>query len=232
MHMKEVMKKEFNVDADKIKLINFGTDIIKFCPKPKTNTIRKLLNLNDVPIVISTRWLSSLYDIETLIRAIPIIKKEISNVHFIIGGEGPEERNLKNLSITLGVEDNITFTGFIQNDELPLYLTESDIYVSTSLSDAGLAASTAEAMACGLPVVITDFGNNNQWVSNGEGGFLFPLHDYQALALHIINLLKNEELMKKCGERNHNLILEHNNYFKTMKEVEEMCQKLLEGRKK
>ena len=42
---------------------------------------------------------------------------------------------------------------------------ESDIYVSTSLSDGGLAASTAEAMACELPVIITNFGVNSKWIS-------------------------------------------------------------------
>jgi glycosyltransferase involved in cell wall biosynthesis len=60
----------------------------------------------------------------------------------------------------LNVDDFVQFLGRIPHEAMPDLLTQADIYVSTSLSDAGISASTAEAMACGLPVIVTDTGEN------------------------------------------------------------------------
>lgn len=230
-HMKEFMQKEFGVNGDKIEIINFGTDTVKYCPGSRNNAIREKLDLKDKPIIISTRSLNPIYDIGTLIRAVPIIKAEIPNIHIVIGGQGSEKEHLQELSKALKIEESVHFVGFIQQEELPSYLTASDIYVSTSLSDAGLAASTAEAMACGLPAVITDFGDNGNWINNGNGGFLFPLKDHNELANCILQLLKNKELRREYGKRNRNIIMEHNNYYIEMKKVEDLYKKAQGDRK-
>ncbi len=106
-----------------------------------------------------------------------------------------------------------------------------DVYVSTSLSDAGLAASTAEAMACGLPVVITDFGDNRKWIEDGESGFIVPLKDPKALAEKIIYLLKNKDIRREFGMRNRKIIEEKNNYYREMEKMENSYIELTGGHK-
>ena len=54
---------------------------------------------------------------------------------------------------------------------MPAYLNAADIYVSTSLSD-GTSLSLLEAMACSLPVVVTDIPANKEWITDGHNGFL------------------------------------------------------------
>ena len=108
----------------------------------------------------------------------------------------------------------------IPHDELPRYLTSANIFVSTALSDAGLAASTVEAMDCGLPVVITDSGDNRKWVEDGVNGFIIPLKDPKTLAEKIIYLLKNPDVGKEFGMRNRKIIEERNDYYKEMKKME------------
>jgi glycosyltransferase involved in cell wall biosynthesis len=98
--------------------------------------------------------------------------------------------------------------------------------VSTSLSDAGIAASTAEAMACGLPVVITDFGDNGRWVKNGEGGFLFRPGDHEALAQAIVWLLTHEGARSAFGRVNRTTIEQHNDYEKEMAKMERLYEEL------
>jgi glycosyltransferase involved in cell wall biosynthesis len=113
-------------------------------------------------------------------------------------------------------------------DEFPNVLASCDIYVSTSLSDAGISAATAEAMASGLPVVITDFGDNKKWVIDGENGFVIPIKDHRILAEKIVYLLHNKEERIKMGENGRQLIEEKNNYYKEMAKVEQIYSNLIE----
>lgn len=151
----------------------------------------------------------------------------IPDAKFIIAGDGEQRDYLENLAMSLGVSDSIKFTGRIPNDELPRYIASSEIYVSTSLSDAGLAASTAEAMACELPVVITDFGNNRDWVKDGEGGFIIPTKNPAILAEQIVYLLQNQDVRKRFGKINRGVIEERNNYEKEMKLMEDIYFQLI-----
>jgi glycosyltransferase involved in cell wall biosynthesis len=223
----EVLTK-LGAEQQKIKIIYFGTDVQKFNPEQRSEKLREELGIFDSPLVISLRNLTAIYDVESLITTIPIVLKEVPEAKFIIAGRGFQEAELKQLAKSLGVSDSIRFVGWISNDELPKYLASADIYVSTSLSDAGLAASTAEAMACGLPVVITDFGDNRKWVENGVNGFIVPLKDPKALAEKIIYLLKSPDIRKEFGMRNRKIIEERNNYYKEMEKMENIYIELIE----
>jgi glycosyltransferase involved in cell wall biosynthesis len=83
-------------------------------------------------------------------------------------------------------------------------------------------------MACGLPVVITDFGDNRNWVEDGVSGFIVPLQDPKALAEKIIYLLKNEGVRMKFGMRNREIIEDRNNYYKEMEKMENIYMELIE----
>jgi glycosyltransferase involved in cell wall biosynthesis len=224
-HMKEAMIK-LGAKPEKIKIIYFGVDTKKFCPGPKDEELIRKLGIEDCPVVISLRNLEPIYDVETLIRAIPLVLKEIPSVKFIIAGKGFEEEKLKNLAKELKVSESVRFVGFIPNDELPKYLRTVDVYVSTSLSDAGISASTAEAMACGLPVIITKTGENEKWVKDSEGGYLIPIKNPKILAEKIVYLIKNEKLRKEFSKVNRATIEEKNNYYKEMGKMEKLYEKI------
>ena len=225
-HMREVMIK-LGVDAAKIKIIYFGVDTQKFSPGLKNKEIIQKLNLDNSPLIISLRSLEPIYNLETLIKAIPLVLREFPEAKFIIAGKGSKEEKLKNLAETLKVSENIKFVGFILNEELPKYLRTADIYVSTSLSDAGISSSTAEAMACGLPVVITDTGENKEWVKDDKGGYLVPTKNPALLAEKIINLIKNENLRKEFGKTNREIIKEKNNYYKEMAKMGKFYEEIV-----
>jgi len=219
---------ELGADPGKIRLIYFGIDTQKFNPGQKDIQIRKELGIPGAPIIISSRRLDSDCDVESLITAIPLVLKEFPEVIFVIAGVGSQAVKLKELAKSLGVSESVKFAGWIPNDELPNYLTSADIFVSTSLSDAGLAASTAEAMACGLPVIITDFGDNRKWVEDGVNGFIVPMRDPHALASRIVYLLQNENERKKFGHVCRQIIEERNNWEKEMKKMGTLYEELIE----
>jgi glycosyltransferase involved in cell wall biosynthesis len=223
--MKEAMIK-LGAKPEKIKIIYFGVDTEKFSPGSKDKELIKKLGIEDCPVVISLRNLEPIYDVETLIRAIPLVLKEVPSVKFIIAGKGSEEEKLKNLAKELKISESVRFVGFIPNDELPKYLRTVDVYVSTSLSDAGISASTAEAMACGLPVIITKTGENEKWIKDGEGGYLIPIKNSGILAEKIVYLIKNEKLRKEFGKVNRTTIEEKNNYYKEMEKMEKLYEEI------
>jgi glycosyltransferase involved in cell wall biosynthesis len=175
---------------------------------------------------MSLRNLEPIYDVETLIKSVRIVLKKVSKAKFVVVGEGSQEMFLRELAEKLQVSQNICFIGSIPNKEVAKYLASSDIYVSSSLSDAGLAASTAEAMACGVPVIITDFGDNKEWVENGVNGFLFPAKDTNSLAENIIYLIDHEKERTKFGEINQDIINKKLNHLKEMAKMENLYEVL------
>lgn len=176
---KEVQK--FTHRISRVEQINFGTD---------TNVFYNYnLNKNNVRIV-SLRNLETLYDIGTLISASSILYKKykIKNFTVDIFGQGSQQKNLSNQINKLGLNKIINLKGRYDYKNLPKLLNNYDIYVSTSTSDAGLAASTSEAMACELLIVTADNSENRFWMDD-KCGFLFATSDSDDLADKINEIL-------------------------------------------
>lgn len=223
-HMKENLKR-LGAIPEKISIIYFGIDTNKFSPRQKNNGF-------GMKVVISLRNLEPLYDVESLIKAAPLVLKEIPETKFVIVGRGSEQKRLRQLAKSLDVADNVNFTGFVPNEQIPQYLANADIYVSTSLSDAGIAASTAEAMACELPVIVTDVADNRKWIDDGVNGFVVPIRDPQSLAEKIVYLLQNAKARNQFGTVNREIIEKRNNYHKEMKKMEDIYEELVQRREK
>ncbi len=217
---------DLGVKSEKIKIIYFGIDTKKNNPDKRNEELRRKLNISNSLSVISLRTFKPIYNIETLIKAVPLVLREMPDAKFILVGGGEQEQYLKELAKSLGVSDSIIFTGMISADEIPKYLASSDVYVSTSLSDSGLAASTGEAMACGLPVVVTDTGCNSEWVTDGKNGFVIPVKEPNLLAKKIIYLLKNKDAIKKFGDNSRGIICDRQDYYKEMEKMKKIYEEL------
>jgi len=226
-HMKKAIIK-LGGDSCKIKVIRFGIDTGKFFRKDKNEKLQEKLGTLGILTVISLRRPAPIYNLETLIRAIPSVIKEFPDVKFLIAGEGSEKERLKKMAEELNIIKNVLFIGEILNDALPDYLNISDVYVSTSLSDAGISSSTAEAMACGLPVIVTDSGENKNWINDGESGFIIPVKSPEILSEKIIYLLKNPKKMENFGENARKMIIENNDYCNEMTKMEKLYHNALQ----
>ncbi|WP_342677074.1 glycosyltransferase [Methanofollis sp. UBA420] len=213
-----------------IHVIHHGVNTTLFHPGKRNKTLFAGLfsNQND-PLVIDIRGFRSVYNAETLIRAVPSVLKEIPDAKFILGGEGEEKAWNQDLAASLGVANAVFFVGWIPHDELPAFLSSADVYVSTSLSDGGAVVSTLEALAAGLPVVATDSGDHALWVQNGVNGFIIPKKDSQTLARKIVYLLRNEDSRIRFGAASRRIAEEKAGYDTQMKEMG-MIYNCLKGR--
>lgn len=219
--VKDEMEK-LGADPGKIGIILIGVDTERFKPVPQKEGLRRRLGMADSsPMVISTRSLAPVYDVETLIKAAPLVLKDIPQVRFVIAGGGEQQRYLESLVDRLGVSDSVRFVGWLPPDELATYLAASDIYVSTSLSD-GTSSSLLEAMAWELAPVVTSIPGNQPWVKDGENGFLFPAGDHNMLAERIIYLIRNREPRAKFGKVSREIIREKAEFTTEMEKLEKL----------
>jgi glycosyltransferase involved in cell wall biosynthesis len=210
---------------NKIEMTTIGIDTQKFGPGFRNEVLLRELEIGDSPVVINTRHLDPIYDVETLIKSIPLVLHEVPEAKFIIAGEGEQRSYLESLTQSSGVSSSVRFIGWISNNELPDYLASSDVYVSTSLSD-GTSISLLEALASELAPVVTDIPANRPWVNDGDNGFLVPTGDYKMLASKIVQLLKDSEARTRFGKIGRNMVVERAEHENEMSRVEEIYEGL------
>ena len=218
--------RRLSVDEKKIELVLFGIDVERFSPGPADEEIKDRWGARGRSVVISLRSLEPVYDIPTLLGAVQPVVEEFPEALFVICGAGSAANALKGQAQHLGVERNVLFTGRYANPELPRMLRSAEVYVSTSLSDAGIAASTAEAMACGVPVIVSNTGENENWITDGENGLLFAARDSAALANGLRRLLRDAELRKRMGAAGRRSISDRNSYSREMEKMDEHYRQL------
>lgn len=219
---------KIGIHENKIHVIPFGVDTNIFNRNVSGEAIRKELqiNRNDI-VVISTRYFfNDHYNVECLIKAVPLILKKHENVRFIIKGEGPLENYLKRLTQKLNVSKNVNFVRFVPYDKIAQYLSVADIYVSTCFIDS-TSVSLLEAMACGLAPVVTDITGNREWIENGVNGFLFPPRNSEALAEKVTQLIENQHLRKSFGEKCFQIIKQRATWEKCVSDMEALYTSLL-----
>jgi len=135
--------------------------------------------------------------LDTLLQALP----DLPDVCLTVVGIGPMEEEWKALSRSLGVADRVRFAGEIDDDHLPQYYQQADLFILPANARAeAYGIVLIEAMASGLPCVTTELGTGTSWiVQDGISGFVVPPMDPPALAQAIRRLKENEPLRQQFG---------------------------------
>jgi glycosyltransferase involved in cell wall biosynthesis len=181
------------------------------------------------PVVVSTRKLRPVYHLEMLLRAVPLVRARVPEAVFVLAGDGEQRKRLEALAGSLGVAGAVRFAGWVPPDKLPGLLAAADVYVSTSLSD-GTSISLQEAMACGLPPVVTDIPANRPWVEEGKNGYRVAIDDVAALAERIVGLIGDGKLREKFGREGRRVIQARAELGREMAKMEGLYRRLVAGR--
>jgi len=139
-----------------------------------------------------------------LIRATRTILTHVPTTHVVILGRGALHETLISEAEALGIRDRIHLLGY--RDDVKDWLGAMDVFTMPSLSE-GLPLSLLEAMAAGVPPVVTKVGGMPEVVRDGENGFIVPPGNVAALASRISFLLENAQLAAKMGVAARNGIL-------------------------
>jgi len=116
----------------------------------------------------------------------------------ILVGDGPEMENLKALTKSLKVEDQVFLEG--QQDNMGDYYQAIDLFVLPSLSE-GLPFVVLEAMAMGKPVLATDVGAISEVIKDGENGWIVPAGDSGALEARLNALIEDRQQLVETGRK-------------------------------
>jgi glycosyltransferase involved in cell wall biosynthesis len=158
------------------------------------------------PVVVSTRVLHPIYDVETLVRAWAHVARSLPRARCLIAGDGPRRGALEGLARAAGGGAAVRFLGRLAPEELSALLAGADAYVSTSLSDS-TSISLLEAMAAGAYPAVTAISGNLEWVGEETAG-LFPAGDEAALARCLVAALRDPEGRVAARARNRRIIEE------------------------
>lgn len=146
---------------------------------------------------------------QRVIRALPIIRKT-ATVPFEVEvvGTGAARGELDELAEQLGVTDLIKYVGAVPYEKLEKSYQYADVFVLTSLSE-GMPSVILEAMGCGLPIVASDVGGNNEIVKEGDNGYLIPGDDIEVLADKLSRLINDKSLRERMGARSRELACQY-----------------------
>lgn len=131
--------------------------------------------------------------LDHLIKAVPMIQKEFSNIYVSIAGSGDTEEELHKLTKEQGLENSITFHGFVDEEEKIDLYQRSWVFVNPSIKE-GWGLTVIEANACGTPAIAYDVPGLKESIKNEFSGLLVDSLDIQHLSQRIIEFFQNEEL--------------------------------------
>lgn len=205
--------------------ISCGIDLNRFNSKSQGDYLRKRFKItSSKPVVLFVGRLDKEKKLDQVIRAFTNVLKS-EDAQLVIAGKGKEKSNLVKLSQKLGIEENVSFTGFVSDKDLPSLYHCADLFVIASIAELQSLA-TMEAMASGLPVVAAKVMALPELVHNGKNGYLFNEADTKTLGEKIIKILKNPALKKKMSKNSLSIIKNHN-IEKTLKKYVQIYQQLL-----
>jgi 1,2-diacylglycerol 3-alpha-glucosyltransferase len=130
--------------------------------------------------------------IDALLERFGLVHSAMPDTHLIVVGDGPERQALERLCKKLGLENAVTFTGYVANTEVGAYYQHADLFVFASISETqGMVA--LEAAACGCPVVARAEMGIITCVIDGQTGYLVDTHDVAGYAARVLELLRDED---------------------------------------
>ena len=202
------INKEDYVAAKKFKLRNCGkvyyipgvgvdTEYISNAKERRKEFIEELGIDNNTIIIISVGELNKNKNNHVIIRALKILRNP--NIHYVLCGEGKRQHKLISLAKKNNLESNIHFIGY--RKDIPQLLKSSDIYVLPSHRE-GLSCSLMEAMAVGLPCIVSSIRGNVDLIEESKGGYLCKPNDYRSFAKAIAIISADAEMRKILGNNN------------------------------
>ena len=188
---KDVVK-DFSLKEASIEVVHNGIDLSFFYPSEKPYEDYKILSIasSDVPMK----------GLDFMIKAFPQIKKNYPKAKLSVLGKIREEGHTERLINSLDLKDDINFVSGLSHSELREQYCSSHVVVIPSLYE-GFGFAAAEAMACGVPAVVSDGGSLKEIV--GEAGKVIIPGDENAIVDAVNELLSYEDLRKNKIGRAH-----------------------------
>ncbi|GEM_PF-84841 len=217
------IKKYYFKYSEKFKVVPNGVDIEKFKPNLNTENIKNKLNLKDTDkIIFTAQALDKAHffkGIDVLIKAIKIINHQ--DVKLLIAGEGNLLNYYKKLVNKFSVHFGVIFLGNIDHNELPLYYNLATVVpVPSTQPTESFSITAVEAMACGAPVVVSDWPGLRVTSDKNKSGLIVKPNDARDLAKKLLFFINDTEKTKQFGQEGRKKVEKEYNWKK-------ICEKII-----
>jgi glycosyltransferase involved in cell wall biosynthesis len=188
---------KYNFPQNKSTCIPNGVEVKDRPAEEKLKNLKNELGLTNEFVITCVARLHKQKNIDTLIRAGQILARENDNFKILLIGDGKERENLEKLARKLNITDKVEFPG--KRDDVWEILNISHLFVLPS-SKEGMSNALLEAMAAGLPAVVSDIEENKELVDSGKNGYTFKVRDENDLAEKIKRLQEDDKKRAFMGE--------------------------------
>src|ERR1700687_5312431 len=178
--------RHYGAPRERIRIIYNGTDIERFHPATAPADV--------VGPIVTVGRLVEQKNHEMFLRAAAALSRDVSEVGFLIIGDGPLRAALEEQARGLGIAERVTFAG--ERHDVDEMLRQSSLFWLTSRWE-GMPNVVLEAMASGLPVIATDVGGTRELLRSATDGFIVPEGDMAAFVRHSRDLLRDAALRRQ-----------------------------------
>jgi glycosyltransferase involved in cell wall biosynthesis len=215
------------ISINKVEVIYNGIDVQEYyqVPQDECNMIRTEYNISDDAFVIGfIGRLHPVKNLDVLLDAFSLIQPRTKNALLVLAGRGEMLDQLRELTRSLGIGNNIVFLG--HQTEITKILKTFDILVLPSRIE-GFGLVLLEAMASGVPVIATNVGGIPEVVEDGITGLLVSPGDPNVLASAIYRLFNNQDLVDRLRMEGIRLVNHKFTIQKTTESIEDLYYHLL-----
>lgn len=189
--------------------ISNGIDLQRFSPGKVPDEIYKRF---DIPkgkkIILYVGRLDAEKHVSVLIRAARQVVDGPDNVHVVIVGKGTDMENLQNLVERLNMGDHVTFTGRVEDEDLPYFHRMGDVFAMPSPVELQCLAML-ESMAAGSPVVAVNVGALYELCQDGRNGYLYDLDNDEQMAEKLGKIITDDALRAKMSHESLDIAKTH-----------------------
>ncbi|HXD72124.1 MAG TPA: glycosyltransferase [Vicinamibacterales bacterium] len=183
------LRRHFGVRENAIRIVHNPIDFAAM-----TDAVREPLDATHEgewkhPAIVSAGRLAEAKNFPLLIEAMALVRRRLPAARLFILGQGEQEPQLREQIASLGLTDAVTLCGFQRNPWK--YIARADVFALTSRYE-GFGNVLIEAMACGVPVVVTSSPGPLEIVRDGVDGLIVPEHTAAAVASALESVLTDE----------------------------------------
>ncbi len=189
----------------RIMSIPTGIDLEAFDPSMTFQDLRDDLGLgHSVPLIGAVSVIRSWKGLDYLVRALPLIMKEIRDARLVITGEGPHRKTLEKTIESTGTRKNVFLLG--HREDIAPILSSIDVLVQPSYANEGVPQTILQALAMKKPVIASDLLPFREVIRDGETGMLVPARDPDRIAQAVIKALGDTGFSLRLGENGRRLV--------------------------
>jgi glycosyltransferase involved in cell wall biosynthesis len=222
------------LDSSRVRLIPNGVDTQRFSPLSPDgrSALRRSLGLPDAPLVTYVGIINPRKNIDGILRIWQTVCARQPAAHLAIVGPHPSDTDpffaqLVAFVKSAGLGARVTFTGF--RDPVVPYLQAADAFLFPSRQE-GMANSVLEAMACGVPCLVSDAAGVASVVRHGVNGYALPVADESGFAAALIDLLNDPELRSRLGAEARHTVMTEFSLAATAKRYRDLYTDLLDSK--